>query len=139
MVYNHYSPALQEPVDITDFAVELCDASEVREFFASLPEPEPENVTAARWEIIGTYESGAIGAVEAFKALEAFGCLKDPDEAMRALCAGYRANLKLGELPSPSPLAGEGSSPLWERGRERAPIPTVSNAAPFEPHTGRAA
>jgi hypothetical protein len=117
-------------VDITDFAVELCDASEVREFFASLPEPEPEAVTAARWDIFFAYESGAIGAVEAFKALEAFGCLKDPDEAMRALCAGYRVNLKLGELPPVHPGAGNGA---------RAAIPTVSNAAPFEPQTGRAA
>lgn len=106
--YKQLAHSSQGPVDsvnILDLAEPLCASSEVRAFLNAIPEPEPEEVTARRWEIIESYESGAIGAVEAFRALEAYGCLYDPDEVMRAYCAGLRCLLGVPEPPTPSSSA----------------------------------
>jgi hypothetical protein len=77
------------PWNPLDFGVEISTRKEVRGFLDAIP--EPPSVTEARYEIIRAYESGAMGAVEALNALEAYGCLRDPDDLMRPFVAGYYA------------------------------------------------
>jgi hypothetical protein len=90
-----------DAVDIQYLATEICSADEVHDFLANIP--EPPSVTEARWEVIQAYESGAIGAVEAFNALQAYGCLRDVDEVLQAFIFGTRSRLLLGEMPVESP------------------------------------
>jgi hypothetical protein len=90
-------------VDIQYLATEICSADEVQNFLDAIP--EPPSVTEARWQVIECYESGAIGAVEAFNALQAYGCLRDVDEVLQAFIFGTRSRLLLGEMPPESPTA----------------------------------
>jgi hypothetical protein len=101
--FTQVTPSRQRDVDSSvpfnplDFGVEIAKRSEVQAFLDAIP--EPPHVTEARFEIIQAYESGAIGAVEAFNALEAHGCLTDADEVMRYFVSGYRASM--GVPPAP--------------------------------------
>jgi hypothetical protein len=108
--HNSQVPASVPNTDVDMYAVEVVPASEVRAFLDAIP--EPPHVTEARFEIIQAYESGAIGAVEAFNALEAHGCLTDADEVMRYFVSGYRASMGVppappSESPQSHPTAPE--------------------------------
>lgn len=98
-------------VDIETFGNEICDAQEVRDFLAAIP--EPASVTEARYKIITAFESGAIGAVEALNALDAHGCLEDANDFMLTFVVGYYARLGVPSSPPPetppaAPAAAKG-------------------------------
>lgn len=92
----------QVPIDYDENLIltELCPVSEVLSLIARAP-IEPD-LLEAKWNTIDAYESGAIGAVEALRYLEAIGAFGDADDLMRAYCAGVRACLVLEGPPSPT-------------------------------------
>jgi hypothetical protein len=107
-----------DAVNILELGVELCLAKEVRQFLDAIP--EPPSVTEARFQVISAYESGAIGAVEAFHALDAHGCLNDADEVMRYFVRGYYASLGIPPTnypddPDPEPPATDPAAPKTVR------------------------
>jgi hypothetical protein len=96
-VHSHQDLSCSVEILGIDDGVEIATRAEVQSFLDNIPEPPA--VTEARFLIISAYESGAIGAVEAFNALEAHGCLTDADEVMRYFVSGYRASM--GVPPAP--------------------------------------
>lgn len=101
--YTQHTNVGQSPLDTAapwnplDYGVEIVRREEVQKFLDAIP--EPASVTEARWKVIEAYESGAIGAVEAFRALEAYGCLHDADDFFQSYIVGARSRLLLGETP----------------------------------------
>lgn len=69
----------------------LDDEAEVTAPFWRERTVEPADDRIARWAILHAYENGAIGAVEAFNALDARSLFGDFDDFMTAYCAGVRA------------------------------------------------
>ena len=90
----------RQPVALDKIATELCPSGEIWDLLNAAP--EPSRVEAARWMVIERYESGEITAQDAFKEMDKYGCLDNPDEVMRALCFGYEIIRRMSE-PDPDP------------------------------------
>jgi hypothetical protein len=113
--YNQFLNSEQEfaCVDENLILTELCPAREVLEFISSAP-IEPDLIEA-KWTAIDAYESGALGAIETLRYLEAIGAFADADELARIYCAGARAYLGVPIPPETFPTSpGMRSEPSRE-------------------------
>lgn len=89
--FTQHSPNCQIPFDSSTDPENLSLDDEVMGPFWQYRQPEPKDDILARWAIISAYERGAIGATEAYNALDVRDLFGDVSAFMDVFAAGVRA------------------------------------------------